>query len=515
MSNKITGSYYTPKNLVSQMVKFISNKKCGNHILEPSAGDGRFIGELLKLKKFNIDSVELIESKAKNIEETYAGQNVNSINLNFLEYAQKCEKRYDLIIGNPPYIDGKILDEKSKSISFELGKEFNLSKSSIRNIWVSFILASIKLLKSKGSMFFVLPSEFLQVDYAKNLRKILESRFNEIEIFVFNKKIFEGIQQNVCLVYMSNISSEISQYIKYNIVEDDLNNINSCSKIMRNMPLEKWSNAIVSDDNIEMLKKIESRCVSISDIGDMSPGVVTGANSYFIKNKEFIKKNKLESYVKKIIPKSSYISNKFILNDEDFNKVSRENKDVYLIYLNNKKKFSKNIKEYISYGEKEGIYSRYKCTTRNPWYNLPKFKQGSLLFYKRYDEIPRLIVNSCDICTTDIAYNIEVSSEYDIESLGFCFYNSLTLLLCEFNGRFYGGGVIELTPNEFRKVKIPYRLIKKEDIQTLDGMIRNRVDINEIIKFVDNIVLKEIATEEEINTINELRLEYIKRRKFK
>ena len=137
------------------------------------------------------------------------------------------------------------------------------------------------------------------------------------------------------------------------------------------------------------------------------------------------------------------------------------------------------------------------------------------MFYKRYDEIPRLIVNSCDICTTDIAYNIEVKSEYDIESVGFCFYNSLTLLLCELNGRFYGGGVIELTPNEFRKVKIPYKFIKKKDIDALDEMIRNRINIDEIIKYVDKIVLKDIATAEEIDTINELRREYIKRRKIK
>ena len=41
---------------------------------------------------------------------------------------------------------------------------------------------------------------------------------------------------------------------------------------------------------------------------------------------------------------------------------------------------------------------------------------------------------------------------------GICysFYNSLTLLMSEIEGRFYGGGVLELTPSEFRRLPIYY-----------------------------------------------------------
>ena len=36
------------------------------------------------------------------------------------------------------------------------------------------------------------------------------------------------------------------------------------------------------------------------------------------------------------------------------------------------------------------------------------------------------------------------------------FYNSLTLAFAELEGRYYGGGVLELTPNELRVLPIPY-----------------------------------------------------------
>ncbi len=384
----------------------------------------------------------------------------------------------------------------------------------LRNIWVSFILASIRLLKKNGAIFFVLPSEFLQVEYAKYLRSMIESRFQTIEIFVFKENIFENIQQDVCLVYMSNEISENKPFIKYNVLSNmNLSSVVYTTKIMKNKPLSKWSNAIISDENIELIKNISKNCIKISDIGYMAPGVVTGANNYFLVNETFIRSKRLKNYVKKIVPKSSYIVNKFILKEDDFDEISKDDKDVYLLYLNDKKNLPKSIKKYIEDGEKKEINKRYKCSLRNPWYTLPKFIEGDILFYKRYDELPRLVVNKCNICTTDIAYNIQVREEYDIESLAFCFYNSLTLLLCEFNGRYYGGGVVELTPNEFRNVFIPYKKIDKEKIEKLDEMIRKNENKSSIIEYVNSVVLRGIASENEIKIIESLRLEYIKRRK--
>lgn len=515
MDNKATGSYYTPVELVESMVEFITDKNKGFNILEPSAGDGRFINSLIaKNKAFDIDSVELIKSKCEYIEEKFKYKNINIINNNFLKYSLKCKKKYDIIIGNPPYIDKKLLDDETKKLCMILNKEFNAPNTMLRNIWVSFVLASIKLLKENGAIFFVLPSEFLQVEYAKYLRTILETRFQTIEIFVFKENIFKNIQQDVCLVYMSNGILKNKPFIKYNILKDmNLSNIIYTTKIMKNKPLSKWSNAIISDENMELIKNISGNFIKISDIGYMAPGVVTGDNSYFLVNETFVRSKRLKNYVKKIVPKSAYIINKFILNEEDFNQLSKNGKDVYLLHLNGKKILPKNIKKYIEYGEQKGINKRYKCSLRNPWYTLPKFIEGDLLFYKRYDEFPRLVVNKCNICTTDIAYNIQVKEGYDIESLAFCFYNSLTLLLCEFNGRYYGGGVIELTPNEFRNVSIPYQKIDKDKIEKLDEMIRKNVKKSSIIEYVNSVLLSNIASEDEIKIIERLRCEYIKRRK--
>jgi adenine-specific DNA-methyltransferase len=51
-----------------------------------------------------------------------------------------------------------------------------------------------------------------------------------------------------------------------------------------------------------------------------------------------------------------------------------------------------------------------------------------------------------------------MKEDYDLNSLIFSFYNTLTLLMSEIEGRYYGGGVLELIPSEFKKLPIPYGL---------------------------------------------------------
>lgn len=515
MNIKETGSYYTPIKLIYEMVKFISNKVSGKDLLEPSAGDGRFIDELIKLK-FNIDSVELIKEKSNYISNKFNSENVTSINEDFMDYCFRCKKKYDIIIGNPPYINKKLLNEEQKERSRELYREFNLPYATFSNLWVSFILGAIRLIKEHGTIFFILPHEFLQVEYSKSLRNFLEEKFKAIEIFEFKESIFKDIQQDVCLVYMSNDTSESKPYIKYNIVDGvDICNPASFNKIMRNKPLDKWSNSIISDDEIELIKRLSNNCIKIKEFGEMAPGLVTGANDYFILEDKFIKAKRIKNYVIPIISKSSYIANKLIFKEDDFLEISKQQKKVYLLKLNdyNYNKLPKGIKDYLLEGEKKRINTRHKCSKRKPWYSMPNGKTGDIVFFKRYDIIPRLIINRYDSYTTDIGYNISVKKEYHKESIAFCFYNSLSLIMCEFNGRFYGGGVEELTPNEFREVVIPYKVIEEKYINNLDNMFRTNEKIDSIIEYVNKMVLKDIATKEEIDILEDIRNRYIKRRK--
>lgn len=517
--NKITGSYYTPDILVKAMVDYI-NAKPGDIILEPSAGDGRIVEEINKYIDTEIDVIEYINEKIDNLKLKFNNKkNIKIINKDFLDYSNKCAKKYDLIIGNPPYINKKYLSEIQKEKIKDIYIKSGIKFSYFSNIWNAFLLESIKLIKNNGVIFFVLPTEFLQVKHSESLRKYIIEKFQNIEIFVFKEKVYKNLSQSICLLLISNKNHMKEKgkksKIKYKIMDSyDLKKPYNENKIIKNDIEEKWSNFILDESELALINRISEKYMTINEFGDISPGVVTGANNYFIVSDEFVNNNKIHKYVKPIISKSAYVRNCLILDREKYKNISKRN-NCNLIFLN---KFDENnillcIKEYLKFGEKEGINKRFKCSKRNPWYNMPNITMGDVIFFKRYDTIPRILINKMNCYTSDLGYNIRLKEKYDPNSFVFSFFNSLTLLLCEVRGRYYGGGIQELTPQEFKSLHMPYKKIHHTRIKKLNRMIEEKVELDLILDYVDEIILSDIISKEEIDILRNIRNRYIIRRK--
>ena len=139
--------------------------------------------------------------------------------------------------------------------------------------------------------------------------------------------------------------------------------------------------------------------------------------------------------------------------------------------------------------------------------------RGDIIFFKRYDVLPRLYINEMDIHTTDTGYHIRLNEQYDKNSVVFCFYNSMTLAQCEFYGRYYGGGVRELVPSEFKKIAIPYRKIREEDVERLKKLFRDKASVSEIVSFVNSKTLGAEMPQEIIAKLEVIRNQLIKQRK--
>ena len=512
MDNKQTGSFYTPEPLVEYMSKFAMERINAQRILEPSVGDGRFI-EVLTGYGGSIDAVEIDLNKINELS-INKPKNVELICANFIKYSLESDKKYNLIIGNPPYITKKVLAESEREISIELMKYWSLPESIFQNLWVSFVLGALKLLNHEnGAIFFVLPFEFLQVHYAEKLREFLEGKFNLIEITTFKESVFPDIEQDVCLVFMTNLPG-LEPIVKYTTVKnvEDFNPI-EYSEIRRNKPLKKWSNSILNDDEIELLINLSKRYTKVSDLGDISPGIVTGANDFFIINNSEVEELSCKEFVIPIINKGSSVANMLLFSNDDFIELIESYKKVWLLNLADIdiSNLAINLQDYLSKGLERELHKRYKCGKRKRWHDVPIIPSGDLMFYKRYNRFPRLIVNNASVFTTDISYNIRLTNKFDALSVAFCFYNSLTMTLCEYTGRFYGGGVGELVPSEFKSLRIPYKRIHKNSVKKLDRMLRENESIEEILKYVDSMVLSDLSRNE-LDLLKRIREKYLIRR---
>lgn len=522
LEDKLLGSYYTPFRTVRFMREYLQREhKIYGRVLEPSVGDGRFIDEFEKEKNLqSFVAVELIEEKVRHLRNKRYSERIKIVADDFLEFSEKTNEKYQLIIGNPPYINIKNMGDDSKERARELFEKCELPSSLMQNMWVAFVLAAVSCLERDGTIFFVLPMEFLQVQYAEKIRLFLEEHFDTIHILSFKERMFPEIEQESCLVYLTN-EFKNQPYINFKMYDKlDSDIPYYCSKIERNKPLKKWTNAILSDADIDLLNLIDSKYKKISEVCDASPGIVTGANNEFILTKEQVDRLECHEFILPIIPKSNLLNGQFILSWDTVQEIGEKGNRVYLLNLSrvDEKLLSQSLKEYLEViGEKENaskikLKNRYKCRNRKPWYGVPIVRNGDLFFFKRYDRIPRICVNEADIYTTDIAYNMRLNSAYDKGSMAFCFYNSLTLTQCEFYGRYYAGGVSELTPSEFKRLAIPYRKIDKNDIERLSEMFKENEDTDKIIAFVNSKTIEKEWEYKQILRLDKMRRKLIERR---
>ncbi len=151
----------------------------------------RLIKWLLTTNKKNLNSHIFI---LKNLNITNIDQLIDKLELKFnlfnLDFLL-CSSfdKFDIIIGNPPYIENK----KIKNIEYKK-KLTNRYKTAYRlfDLSILFIERSLELLENKGYLSFILPNKFLSADYGIKVRSLLlkETEIKEI-INVSSLPIFQ------------------------------------------------------------------------------------------------------------------------------------------------------------------------------------------------------------------------------------------------------------------------------------------------------------------------------------
>ena len=198
---KLRGGFYTPKDIADFILKWAINGNKEMDILEPSCGDGVFL-QIMKEKNIPYNSISAVEFDETEYQKALSIDLENSfiVNDDFHNYCLTTRDKFDLIIGNPPYIRYQYFSKDQQTLAEQIFRKSGLKYTKLTNAWVSFVVGSSQLLKEKGKIAFVLPAELLQVSYAQQLREFLAHFYNKINIVSFEKLVFPEIQQEVVLL---------------------------------------------------------------------------------------------------------------------------------------------------------------------------------------------------------------------------------------------------------------------------------------------------------------------------
>lgn len=519
-NKKNTGSYYTP----SYLVDFISNRVISHFdgrtrmsILEPSVGDGAFVQEISKVNKISISltALDINQEELNKASDKWNRKNSSFIKTDFLEYTDT--KKYSTIIGNPPYVKKNRLTKKQIELSKIIHQNEDLTEASVKNIWTTFLIKANTLLVDNGVLAFVLPSELLQVKFAEEVREYLKSKFERIEIFTFNDLMFECKGQDTIVLFAYR-KAEIKGEFFANI--ESKKTLEDNSFILKNNDLlvsskVKWTHHFLSSDELTFIDNLKNELKNTNHYTDSKPGIVTAANKFFIIDKETEKQYNLSRHTKPIIQKGLYVNGSVVFSESDIENLEEKNRPTKLLQLNDTSKISKKLREYLEIGVKEEIPDRYKCKIRNNWYVIPNISEKpDAFFFKRSHLYPKLLKNNSTAFVTDSAYKIGMRNDYDINSFIYSFYNTLTLVLSEMEGRYYGGGVLELIPSEFKKLPIPYTEISHTQFEKFTNNFESKNNIEEILSQNDLSILNPTLglNYEDLAKLTEIREKLTKKR---
>lgn len=530
MNQKRTGSYYTPKRLADYIVYRLfgepeSGYKFDNttlDVLEPSVGGGMFLDSLLKsnhyankypfeMPKLRIDAIEIdakVAQKTRDRSKTYQKSKgkVEVIDDDYLEHFLGNNKKYDLIIGNPPYVRRRNMSAEQRELCAKVHQATGLRDENPKNLWTSFLAGAKASLKDRGIIAFVLPTDLLQVKYSEEIREMLRKDFDRVEIFTFNWltfRQFDDIEQDVVILICSNGHGDRKDDIDFfhinNEKELDEPKTTKDHNNTKRATLNKWTNYVLDDEEFQFLDHLYNDVINpkkVRDYCDSGAGIVTAANDYYI-----ISRQKMDEYslgdldgrAKQTIKKSSSMFPAVILTKADLDRKEEEGAEILFLDFPNEPKSAlpSDYKKYLEKGERDGIHQRYKMLLRDNWYVVPSVWSSEAFFTKRSHYYPRIILNEGDAHVTDAFYRIRMKEGYDIKNLTFSFYNTFTFIYAELTGRYYGGGVLELTPNEFKDLPVPYIAGDvSAKLKKLDKLVRNETNLKDILDYTDNHILK-------------------------
>ncbi|MCM1235426.1 MAG: N-6 DNA methylase, partial [Ruminococcus flavefaciens] len=356
---KLRGAYYTPLPLAEMMVGLFANENTITSVLEPSCGDGVFLDAAIK-KSLNkavgeIVAIEIDKEEVKKAREyTKSFKNVKVYNEDFFDYYNRIseQKRYDLILGNPPYVRYQYLEESQRELLSDILMSQGMKANKLINTWVGFMVACVNLLSENGKIAFVIPAEIMQVAYAEDLRLFLADKLSKITLITFEELVFPDIEQEV-VVFIGEKSNQEKgiRIVELNNLEDlqsfDIES-NGFQKLQH--VHEKWTKYFTDNEENALIKliKIDKQFQKLSDVALINVGITTGNNKYFSVNQDTVNEYELHDVVRPLIGRSSH-ANSLYFEEDDWRKNVLNGKAAYLIDFpeQNIEDFSEKHREYI------------------------------------------------------------------------------------------------------------------------------------------------------------------------
>jgi len=211
---------------------------------------------------------------------------------------------FDVVIGNPPYVDIKELNPNDVKYYFN-----NYKTCSNRiNLYSIFIERSIEILKNKSNLSFIIPNSLLMNSSYLELRKLIENKIENI-IKLPDNIFDEAIVETIIIILNKNSIKNECEVINYGS-KAKINQIDNgrSNKVIKDSwkSFEELKFDISLNENITRILLKLQKNKTLSEFADFTLGITPydkyqGHSNETIKNREFHSKEKISEEYKPLI----------------------------------------------------------------------------------------------------------------------------------------------------------------------------------------------------------------------
>lgn len=473
--NKL-GQFSTPFILASDITKDAVRRHAETvHLsfLEPSVGTGVFFSALSSIvpaKRIQqAIGIEIDKDYADVASDLWSDPPYAVLLGDFIKHALAPERQsaFNLLCTNPPYVRHHHLEPTLKrSLQSSIQKALGIDVSGLSGLYVYFILLADRMLVSDAVASWLIPSEFLYVNYGKALREYFLNHVKLLRIHRFDPADvqFEDALVSSCVVTYTKQRPQ-GPYTFVYTYGGSLEKPSQTEAMSSDDPslLGKWhfnkQSAVDCDD-----------AVSFGDLFDIKRGIATGANRFFIVDDNRVKEHELpQSCLTPILPSPRNLKTSLIESDQKG--VPDLPTKYFLLDCQAPPEVVQsrypNLWAYIKHGEELGIADKYLCSNRKVWYfqerRDPPLFLATYMSRSRDGKHPfRFFLNLSQAIATNVFLmlypkpgllaQLQGHKERMVEIL-----NLLAGLAPEDminGGRTYGGGLHKLEPRELANIRL-------------------------------------------------------------
>ena len=474
LERNILGQFATPPSLAQQIVRAtLPYLPEGEPIrfLEPALGTGSFFEALSESAEGRLASaigVEIDPPFARVAKEIWADQPISVIEADFtaLEPAQLSFSA-NLLITNPPYVrHHHIPAEKKQHLVRLSGRTSGFTPSGLAGLYIHFMLIAHRWLAPGAVCAWLIPSEFMDVNYGTELKQYLTQNVELLRIHRFEPEDvqFDDALVTSTVVIFRNTLPQQDHALTYSIggsmekpresFEVDLTDLRS---------LRKWSS--LPFETVNYQKPI----LTLGDAFVIKRGLATGDNKFFIRPlAQFLQLGIPMEFLKPILPSPRSVRGLLIEGADDGFPLLDETLALFdcpIPEAELERRFPK-VWELVQEGKSLGVHEGYLCKGRSPWYSQERREPPPLLctYMGRPKEGQppfRIIRNTSRAVATNVylllypqPWLLKADHDGGLMDRIARVLQELRALDFTSEGRVYGGGLHKMEPKELARLPL-------------------------------------------------------------